>query len=467
MTIAPLVKSVRLSTVLGGDVRLEASTYLRDGYGFVRLANQCDNHKRLGDLADIWQPSRLTGYTVPEGKGLPFFTAGQVFEDFPRVRKWLAAPFVPQADSRFVKQDWLLLSRSGVVGNVTAVYPHHLNKVITDDLLRIEPKDQDEYGWLYAYMKTDFFKQIARASQYGHMIKHIEVAHANEFPVIIPDAATRKAIGDKAAEAVRLRGEAWKLRDDAFETIERAIGHEGGGTNTSTIRGEVRLSQILERRSRLDADSYCGQINAIDALLERCATDKLKDLVSDVYLLPRVARTFGTGGVPFATPSDLFDVNAKPAKHIYAKLIPNHEAFMLKPGELLMVRSGQKYGLLGRVMKITENHRGVFGSDDPIHIKPNEGKIRTGYLLAYLNDPALGRPSVVRNAYGTSIPHLDVKDIKKIRVPRLGSDVESAIADLMDKSVSTSAKADRLENEATKLAQEQIDLAIAKVASSD
>lgn len=109
----------------------------------------------------------------------------------------------------------------------------------------------------------------------------------------------------------------------------------------------------------------------------------------------------------------------------------------------------------------------MFGSDDPIHIKPNEGKIRTGYLLAYLNDPALGRPSVVRNAYGTSIPHLDVKDIKKIRVPRLGSDVESAIADLMDKSVSTSAKADRLENEATKLAQEQIDLAIAKVASSD
>ena len=87
MTNAPLVKSIRLSTVLGGDVRLEASTYLRDGYGFVSLANQCDNHKRLGDLADIWQPNRLTGYTVPEGKGLPFFTAGQVFEDFPRVRK--------------------------------------------------------------------------------------------------------------------------------------------------------------------------------------------------------------------------------------------------------------------------------------------------------------------------------------------------------------------------------------------
>ena len=135
MTPKPLTKSVRLSTILGGDTRLEASTYLRDGYGFVRLANQCANHVRLGDLADIWQPSRLAGYTVPDGKGLPFLTAGQVFEDFPRVRKWLAAPFVPQADNRYVKQDWLLLTCSGVVGNITAVYPHHLSKIITHDLL--------------------------------------------------------------------------------------------------------------------------------------------------------------------------------------------------------------------------------------------------------------------------------------------------------------------------------------------
>lgn len=134
MTNELLVKDIRLSTVLGGDTRLEASTYLRDGYGFVRLANQCDNHERLGDLADIWQPNRLTGYTVAEGMGLPFFTAGQVFEDFPRVRKWLAKPFVPQANERYVEQDWLLLSRSGVVGNITAVYPHHLR--ITYNLLR-------------------------------------------------------------------------------------------------------------------------------------------------------------------------------------------------------------------------------------------------------------------------------------------------------------------------------------------
>lgn len=161
-------------------------------------------------------------------------------------------------------------------------------------------------------------------------------------------------------------------------------------------------------------------------------------------------------------PSDLFDVNAKPAKRIYQKLIPNHELFMLRPGELIMVRSGQKYGLIGRVMMVNENRSGMFGSDDPIRIVPDPKKVRTGYILAFLNDPKLGRPSVVRNAYGTSVPHLDLGDVKKMDVPRLGDKAEGAIADLMDESVRLSAEADRLENEATKLAQEQIDLAISQ-----
>lgn len=468
MTSAPLVKSVRLSTVLGGDVRLEASTYLRDGYGFVRLANQCDNHKRLGDLADIWQPSRLTGYTVPEGKGLPFFTAGQVFEDFPRVRKWLAAPFVPQAESRYVKQDWLLLSCSGVVGNVTAVYPHHVNKVITHDLLRIEPKDQAEYGWLYAYMKTDFFKQIARAAQYGHMIKHIEVAHANEFPVIMPDAATRKAIGDKAAEAVRLRGEAWKLRDEAFELLEKEVGLQEDVSFVESLgrTGEVRLSDVLQNRSRLDADSYVGPIGAVDSFVSSCSWDYLGDLVEDVVEPTRFKRFYGESGIPFVGISELFDVNATPTKHIYPKLVKGWQKFMLEPGTLIIARSGQKYGILGRVLMLTENHRGMMGSDHLTRIIPDNNIMRAGYLLTFLNDPIIGRPSVIRQAFGTSIPELSPIDIKRIRVPRLGTDVESAIADLMDKSVNISAKADRLENEATKLAQEQIDLAIGKVASN-
>lgn len=456
-------KPIRVSAILGGDIRLEASTYLREGYGLTRLANQVPGHATLGELADIWQPSRLTGYTVPEGKGLPFLTAGQVFEDFPRVRKWLAKPFVPQLESRYVNPDWLLLTCSGVVGNVTAVYPHHLNTVITHDLLRVVPKDHAEYGWLYSYMKTEFFAKVARAAQYGHMIKHIEVAHASAFPVIMPEEGVRRKIGDVAVLAIRLRTRAWELRDDAFRLLEEYVSRnheEVLNQHSDSATQTVSVSQILPMRVRLDASTYCGEVNRAEEALRGFTQDTLASVTKSIYLPSRFARVYGEGGVPFVTPSDLFDVNAKPTKRIYAKLVSNRDQFILRSGELLMVRSGQKYGLLGRVMVLNDNHDGLFGSDDPIRIVPDDAKMRTGYLAAFLNDPVLGRPLVVRLAYGTSIPHLDPGDIRKLRIPRLGKENEAAIANLMDESVRLSAEADRMENDAIRRAQEQVDIAI-------
>ena len=98
-----------------------------------------------------------------------------------------------------------------------------------------------------------------------------------------------------------------------------------------------------------------------------------------------------------------------------------------------------------------------------MRIKVDESKVCAGYLLTFLNDPLLGSPYVVRNAYGISTPTLT--DLRSVKVPRLAVDVESVIADLMDRSVSISAKADRLENEETKLAQEQADITIGEIVS--
>jgi len=454
VTVEPLKKSVRLSTILSGDTRLEASTYLRDGYGFVRLANQCENHVRLGDLACLVPPTRLAGYPVPDGKGLPFFTAGQVFEDFPRVRKWLAAPFVPQADTRYVKQEWLLLSCSGVVGNVTAVYPHHVGKVITHDLLRIVPKETSEYGWLYAYMKTDFFKQIARATQYGHMIKHIEVEHANEFPVIMTEGVIRSGISHKAVDAVQMRSHAWNLRNEAFALLEDGVGVSkvAKAEPAAFNHGEISLSEVLQSRQRLDADSFVGEVRGVDELIDGCDWNYLGELTRDVIEPTRFKRFYGNSDVPFVGISEPFDVNAQPTKFICPRLIKGWERFMLEPGTLVIARSGQKYGILGRVLMVTENHRSMMGSDHLTRIYPDESKMRPRYLLAFLNDPVIGRPSVIRHAFGTSIPELTPIDIKRIRVPRLGNSSENAIADLMDESVRLSAEADRLENEATRMA---------------
>ena len=123
---------------------------------------------------------------------------------------------------------------------------------------------------------------------------------------------------------------------------------------------------------------------------------------------------------------------------IYAKLVNNWEKYILHSGTIIMACSGQKYGILGRAIMLTENQEGLFGSHDLMRIKVDESKACAGYLLTFLNDPLLGSPYVVRNAYGISTPTLT--DLRSVKVPRLAVDVESVIADLMDRSVSISGQ---------------------------
>ena len=110
-----------------------------------------------------------------------------------------------------------------------------------------------------------------------------------------------------------------------------------------------------------------------------------------------------------------------------------------------MVRSGQTYGLNGSAMLMTEHHEQFFLSDDLIRIVPDAERIAGGYLLTALTHPTLGRPLLIREAYGSSIPHLDPEDVADFPVVRLDPDAEAAIAERAESAAADRAEADELE----------------------
>ena len=171
----------------------------------------------------------------------------------------------------------------------------------------------------------------------------------------------------------------------------------------------------------------------------------LSKLVESVSLGNRFKRYFGDNGTPYRSASELFDVNPPVTKRIYSALLSDPSQYMLRAGWIIMARSGQTYGLLGRTTVMTENHEGVFGSDDLIRIVPGEDGARTGYLQTVLSHVDYGRPRVVRYASGTSVPHLDPVDIRDVTIPRFDDGQEDASADLCDEATKLSAEADRLE----------------------
>jgi type I restriction enzyme S subunit len=446
------------SRLLARDARrLEASTYLTDGFGLRQGLEAVDSTVRFSELVAAWMPGRLKGYTVDEGRGLPYFSVGQVFEGQPRVRKWLAEGMLKDPDSLRVDPSWLLVSRSGEVGRVTAVYREHDGKIISDDMVRISPHNAADYGWLYSYMKTPTFIAIARSSQYGHMIKHLEPDHVLGMPVAWPEVEVRSRIGREAEKALETRRQARVLQAQADSLYAAAVNPNKKAVQDA-VAATVRASSVFSGRRRMEGQFHRAGVLQVEALVEQAGVkvQPLIDVVKSVTVGARFKRYFGDNGTPYRSASELFDVNPAVTKRVYSAQLPDPEKYLLRSGWIIMACSGQTYGLLGRTTVLTENHDGVFGSHDLIRIIPDPALARTGYLQTALNHVDYGRPRVVRYASGTSVPHLDPQDIRRVAIPRLEAALEAEIADLSDEATRLSAEADRLETSAVQAAEDAI-----------
>lgn len=445
----------RASALFGGERRLEAASYLSDGYGLRRaIESRPTGWRRVGSLASVWQPSRLKGIVVSPDRGVAFLSAGQVFEARPSARKYLSLQQTPDAQKRFVEMDTLLVSCSGDVGRVTIAHSPHAGKLITHDLLRVEPNEKGRTGWLYAALRTHVFRSMAVSEHYGHVIKHIEPSHLSELPLVsVPDAQA-EWFQDRVTRIFRARDKAHALEASAFAEYAEALPVDTMGI-TADVSGIVHAADLLTRRRRLDAYYHNRVVAAIRVAVAARAerVDSLESVCERIFAPGRFSREFGPEGIPYRSAEQLFDMNAPVDKRIYAGLVEDRDEYMLHPGWIVMACSGQIYGLNGAVMLLNGLHRGVFGTHDLIRIVPNLSKVRAGYLIAALGHPELGRPLVIRHAYGTSIPHLDVIDVRTIAVPRLTPAVENRIADALEGVAVLRADADVAENEVTAKAE--------------
>jgi type I restriction enzyme S subunit len=457
--VTPQWGVTRASVLAKGERRLEAETYLSDGFGRRKaIEGRPDGWSRLGDLAHVWQPGRLKGVVVAPAHGVPFLAAGQVFEARPSPRKWLSLAQTDSAAERFVESGTLLVSCSGVVGRVTVAHSPHIDRLITHDLLRVIPQDNADRGWLYAYMRTGYFRAMATGAHYGHVIKHIEPAHLSALPVVSVDQSTTREFGEKVTDIFAKRDLAHALVAEAEDAYSQCLGGDLGDVSLDDSF-VVRARSFAGGRRRFDAFHFNPVVQRIRARQQASAdrVDTLAELCERIWWPNRFKRSFGDNATPYVSAEDLFNLNPPINKRVYAGLIENRGDYFLKADWLVMARSGQIYGLNGSVRLVGARLTKFLVSEDLIRIAPRRGAIRPGYLLCALSHPSLGRPLIISQAYGTSIPHLEPADVATVPVTRLESSIEDAIADRMEKAVALRAEADEIEDEITVKAERMID----------
>lgn len=437
---------------------MEAENYLAGGYG-IRLAMEARTAGRssLGQLARVWQPSRLKGIQVSKDYGTPFLAATQVFDLRPAARKYLSLDRTDNVSDRMVKPGQILVTCSGSVGRATLSHRPHENTLISHDLLRVSPKQEACWGWVYGFLRSPQGRAMMGAAQYGHIIKHLEVGHLESLPVPILRNDLLEAFAVKARQILQFRIDAFEKAKEAEERFEKLFPSLKVSAAPAT-GFTVRASKLFETRRRLDASCFVPAINSVEDAFRKHAIrlDSLSDVTSKVFVPGRFKHIYGDGGMPYLDSADILEVSPDITKFVLSLSPEEQVQYHVQPGTLLIPCSGQVYGNIGHAVLATDWHVGKVLTNHILRIVPNK-KIRGGYLQCVLGHPTLGRPRIVRFAFGSSVPEVSSMDLAGLPIPRLDERVEQELADQMEASAVARGRADEVEMEIAADAEALID----------
>lgn len=451
--------SLRASLLFGGGRRMEAENFLASGFGTqLLIESKSSGWGRLSEKVRTWQPSRLKGIQVSADFGTPFLAATQVFDLRPVPRKWLSLNRTADHAERFVRNGTILVTCSGSVGRATLAHSSIDGILVSHDLLRVDAIDPAWRGWVYAYLRAPSVREMMMAAQYGHIIKHLETHHLDALPLIEPsNAKTLDDCNSGFDEIIASRSSAREKMKEAEVTFQKNFGEATGASDEAVF---VRRASdcLFGNRRRFDAWSHNPQKSEIEAKLREgaAAWTSLREANCDVWLPNRFKRVPAEDGVSLIDSSQIFEINPDYVRRISPEGIADKNSGYVKPGWLMMSRSGQVYGLLGSVAIATEQHQGKVVSDDVIRIAASDS-VAPGYLYVAMSHPELGRPRTKSLAYGSSIPHIEVEDLKNFAIPRLAADTEKRIAALAEEAFALWAKADEIENQMADTAESEVE----------
>ncbi|APH71034.1 restriction endonuclease subunit S domain-containing protein [Aquibium oceanicum] len=390
----------------------------------------------------------MKGIQVSADYGTPFLAATQVFDVRPVPRKWLSLDRTSDHAQRLVTEGTILLTCSGSVGRATLADASIANTLISHDLLRIDVNDDAQRGWVYAYLRAPTVRAMMTSAQYGHMIKHLEIGHLNALPFIEIPEGSNLQFSRMARDVVKSRNRAHELVSAAEARFEAEIGtlpDLGDGT----VGFSAPSRDLFGSGRRLEAHYHNPIARSADRAVASSnrKLERLADLVEQVFIPGRFKHVYGPDGLPYLDSAQILEVAPDVEKYVLSLQGERRAGYLVEAGTLMLPCSGQLHGIIGSVVLAGEWHENKVLTNHIMRITPKQKpSIRIGYLQAVLSHPKLGRPRVLRGAYGSSVPELSTVDIENLAVPRLSAIAETEIADAMEEAATLMAHANSVED---------------------
>ena len=381
--------------------------------------------------------------------GVPFMGSTDILASDLSTLPLISKKQIKTTPKFIINEGWTLITRSGTIGRMAYARSDMNGLACSEHVMRVVPNlDKVKSGYVYAYMSSRFGVPLVISGTYGSIIQSIEPHHIADLPVPrLGDVEDRAH--EMIQQAADLRTEAIKLLKEVSITVNEHLGFPEK-LALSHRNFSCSLTSSNNVLNRMEATYHDAVAQESDCLLDKVALkDELDNLGVSISETGRLKQIFVDEeyGVPFLTSGEIFRLHYEPVRFLSKRLLSEGE-WETQEGDLLLARSGQVGGIIGRGVWADRRFAGGCVSVDVVRISAQNSRIVPGYLYAYFFLTDVGYRQLVRTAAGSSIPHLLVPDVRRLMIPRCHENVENKINELVWKAGNKRANAQELEDEA-------------------
>lgn len=459
-------KVVPISWIEKQARRLDCGPYMSGAMEARELLRQLSARKdHLQDLTDggisgIINAGRITRLWVEDNQhGYPFLSSTDILQADLSNISHIAKSVARQNSQLLIKDCWTLITRSGTIGRMAYARADMNGMACTEDVLRVIPDETKvKPGYIYAYLCTKFGVPLVVSGTYGSIITHLEPHHIADLPVPRLGAAEEQA-HDLVQSAADLRVEAAEL----LETAGRMVNEQFGFPEKLALSHRVFSCSVAPSTlvlKRLEATFHDAVAQESDRLIAGVSRkDEFSTLGISISETGRLKQVFVDEeyGAPFLTSGEIFRQRYEPVRFLSNRLLPDESEWATQEGDLLLARSGQVGGIIGRGVWADSRFAGGCVSVDVLRLGAQNSQILPGYLYAYLFLTDVGYRQLIRTAAGSSIPHLSAPDVSRLLIPRCDSDLEAQIDELVWNAGRKRAEAQEKEDGAVALVERTIE----------
>jgi restriction endonuclease S subunit len=445
--------NIKNSWFAESDLRLDASFHLSEGpITKIKLKKSPYKLSRLSLVTnDIYKGNIFKRCYVNSSKyGFAFMTASDMMKTDINGGKYVSKKYT-NTTNLILKKDWILISRSGTIGNTAYTNDDFENIVGTDDLIRLIPTNKKVLGgYIYAYLSSKYGYGLLTQSGYGGVVQHIEPHHIETLPIPIFPESKQKVINNLILDASNLLVDANKLLKLAINSFEEKLNFSK--THTGFQYGKISSNSLKTFHMRLDGQYQLLWQNLKIEQKKSVKYISIIDIAKKIFVGGRGKRMYVENGIPFLSSSDMMLYNPKRNCKKVSKNTPGLKSMLVSKYDILISRSGT----VGNTVIVGDDLSNTAISEHALRLVIDKDKISPNYVFCFLKT-IYGKRCLEASSFGSVIITLNEDLIGNIDLPILDKETMNLINNMIEDYISKMDLSTLKENQAIDLIEKEIE----------